>query len=100
MGVAPEQRDARHHHARRAESALESMLLPESFLNGMQLAALLQSFDGTDVAAVRLYGEDRARLHRIAVDDDGAGTAVRRVAADVRARQTEVIAQQVDQQIG
>src|SRR5262245_8985874 len=44
--VATEQRDARHHHARRAVPALQSVLLPESFLNRVQLAALFEPFHG------------------------------------------------------
>src|SRR5215510_4645542 len=42
-GVAPEQRHARHHHARRAVPALQPVLLPEALLNRMQLAVLFQA---------------------------------------------------------
>src|SRR5262249_43462532 len=40
--VASEQRDAGHHHPRRAVAALQAVLLPEPFLDRMQRAALLE----------------------------------------------------------
>ena len=46
-----------------------------------------QALDGGDGAAARLRGEDRALLHRDAVQIDGAGAALTRVATDVRARE-------------
>ena len=52
----------------------------------------------SDLAAVGLDGEHRAGLHRLAVEQDGAGAAVGGVAADVGAGQAQVLAQEVDQQ--
>ena len=48
--------------------------------------------------AVGLHGEHRARLDRPAVQQDGAGAAVGRVAADVRAGEPQHLADQVDEQ--
>ena len=48
-----------------------------------------QPLDRGDRAPVRLDGQDGARLHRLAIDDHGAGAAMRRVAPDVRARQPQ-----------
>src|SRR5437899_580387 len=89
---------AGQHHPRRAEATLQAVLLHEAFLDGMELAVLLQPFDGGDVAAVGLHGQHRARLHGHAVEEDGAGAAVRGVAADVGAGEPEALAQQVDEQ--
>ncbi len=50
------------------------------------------------VAAVGLHREDGAGLHRPAVQEDGAGAAVRRVAADVGAGEPQVLADEVDEQ--
>src|SRR5262249_36144857 len=94
--VASQEGDARHHHPRRAVAALQAVLLPEAFLDRMELAAFFQSLDRADGAAVGLYRQHGARLDRFAVDDHRAGAAVRGVAADVRAGQTQLIAQQVD----
>src|SRR5882724_2613094 len=94
--VALQQRARGHQHARRAESALQTVLLGEALLHRMELAALLQALDRGDLGAVGLDGEHRARLHRIAVEDHGARAAVRRVAADVRARHPEHFADEVD----
>src|SRR5689334_12817979 len=61
--VRSEERARGHEHARRAEAALQAVLLGEALLDGVQLAALLQAFDRGDLRAVGLHREDRARLH-------------------------------------
>src|SRR4026207_291814 len=70
--VALEKRAAGHQHARRAEAALQRVLLGKAFLDRMELAALLQPLDGGDAAAVGLHREQSARLHRLAVELHGA----------------------------
>ena len=92
------QRAARHHHAGRAVAALQAVLLVEALLDRIELAVLLEPLDGHDLAAVGLHGEDRAGLDRDAVEQDRAGAAVRRVAADVRAGQPQVLAQEMDEE--
>src|SRR5256885_4841045 len=52
--VARQQGAAGHHHPRRAEAALQAVLLPEALLDGMELAVLLQAFHGGDLRAVGL----------------------------------------------
>src|SRR6267142_567386 len=96
--VARQQRAAGHHHPRRAVPALQPVLVPERFLDGVELAVLLQALHGADLRAVRLDREHRARLHRLDVEQHGAGAAVRGVAADVRPGQAQVLAQEVDEQ--
>jgi hypothetical protein len=46
----------------------------------------------------RLDREHVAGLHRLAVDEHGAGAALRRVAADVGAREAQSVAQEIDEQ--
>ena len=98
IGVLPEQPGRLHDHARRAEAALEAVLVPEGLLEWMEVRAPRHPLDGLDAAPVGLDREHRARLGALAVDVDRAGAAVARVAADVRAGQPEVVAQQVDEQ--
>ena len=64
----------------------------------MQLAVRREPLDGRDLGAVGLDREDRAGLRAAAVDEDGAGAALTGVAADVRAGQTQVFAEEVDQE--
>src|ERR1700740_66519 len=45
MGVRLQQRITGHQHARRAVAALQAVLLPEAFLDGMELAVLLEPLD-------------------------------------------------------
>src|SRR5262249_52324008 len=87
-----------HQHAGRAEAALQAVLLPEALLQRVERAALCQTLDGLDGAAVGLDGEDGAALHGATVEADGAGAAARRVATDVRTGQPEVLADEVDEQ--
>jgi hypothetical protein len=77
---------------------LQPVLLLERLLDRVQLAALLEPLDGHHLAPVRLHGEDGARLHRLAVEEHGAGAAVGRVAADVRAGEAQVLANEMDEQ--
>src|ERR1700735_1333689 len=97
-GVAVEQVLGRHHHARRAEPALEAVLLPEPLLERVQLAGRGQALDGGDGTPADLHGQHRAGLDGPAVDQHRAGPAVGRVAAAVRAGQAGAPADQVGQQ--
>src|SRR5262249_18073641 len=74
-------------------------MLVECLLQRRQLAVLGQPFDGLDARAVRLDGEEHAALQEHTVDDHRARAAVARVAADVAARQVEVVAQEVDEEL-
>src|ERR671925_612842 len=92
VAVRAEELDAAHDHARRAEAALERVVLPEGLLERMELAALREALDRRDLAAVGLDGEHGARLHRVPVEVDRAGAAEGRVAADLRPGKPEVVA--------
>src|SRR5919197_53416 len=98
VAVRAEELDAGHDHPRRAEAALERVALPERLLERMELAAPRQALDGRDLAAVGLDCEHGARLHCAPVEMDRAGAADRRVAADLRPSEPEVVAEEVDEQ--
>ena len=98
MRILLEQRDGTHHHSRGAEAALEPMFFDEAFLDRMELAIRLKAFDRPHLSAVRLDREDRAGFHRLAVEEDRARSAVRRVAANVRSGQAEVLSEEMDKQ--
>src|SRR5919109_78452 len=98
VAVRAEQLDAGHDHARRAEPALKRVALPERLLEWMQFAVVRQALDRGYVAAVGLDREHGARLHRVSIEMDRAGAAHRRVAADLRAREVELVADEVDEQ--
>ena len=73
-------------------------MLDERPLHGMQLSVGREPLDRRHLTALRLQREQRAALDRAAVDENGAGAALARVAADVRARQPQAVAQRVDEQ--
>jgi hypothetical protein len=54
--------------------------------------------DGANVGAVRLHREHRAGFHRLVIEVDGTGAAMRRFAAYVRSGETEMLAQKVNEQ--
>src|SRR5207248_2520953 len=75
VGVLVEERLGGQHHARRAEPALQTVLLPEALLQRMKLAGGGQALDGADLVPVDLDGQHGAGLHRAPVDQHGAGAA-------------------------
>jgi hypothetical protein len=93
------QADHRHHEARRAEPALETVAFVESLLDGVQRCSLgSETFDCHQVVALGLNGEHQARADRRAVEQDGAAAAHTVLAPYVRAGQAEVVAKVVRQQ--
>ena len=91
--------DRAHHHARRAEAALQRVMLAEHLLHRVQRAVGRgEALDRGDAAAVGLQRQHGAGLHRDAVDMHDAGAALAGVAADMGAGQPQLLAQQFDQQ--
>ena len=91
---------ARHDHPRRAEAALQGVVLMESRLNRMQRAAGgREPFDRRDRRTVRHHCENRAGFDRLSVDIDGAGAALRGVATDMGSGETEIVPQQMNQKL-
>src|SRR3954447_20509995 len=87
-----------HDHPRRAEPALEPVLVPERLLQRVEGAPGRHPFDRLDLTAVGLDREHGAALGALAVDLDRACAAVAGVATDVCPGQAEVVAQEVDEQ--
>src|SRR5918993_698584 len=98
VGVAVEQRPADQHHRRRAEPALQAVALPEALLDGVELAVARQALDGGDRPAVGLHREQRAGLHRRAVEQHRAHPAARGVAPDMGAGEAQVGPDEVGQE--
>src|ERR1051325_2885293 len=65
--IAIENLFRRDDHPRRAEPALQTMLVPERLLYFVQLPTHGQPFDGEHVRSVGLHGEHRAALYGFAV---------------------------------
>src|SRR5215831_7006108 len=100
LRFTPEQFQRAHDHSRGAEPALQGVMLAEGGLQRMLgITRLAQALDRVDRRSVRLNGQDRARLHGAAVEVHGARAALGRVAADMRARDAEVIPQEVHKQL-
>src|SRR5690606_37388963 len=96
--VALEQVGRGHDHAGRAVAALQAVLLPEAFLDRVQLAVLGHALDRRDLSTISLDRQDGARLDRLAVQMDRAGAALAGVAANVRAGKPKVLAQEMNEQ--
>src|SRR5262245_56196325 len=60
MRILLEQIAGRHDHSRRAEAALQAVVLPEGLLQGVELSVFREALDGRDVRSVGLDREDRA----------------------------------------
>ena len=75
-------------------SALRSL---ERLLQVGDLARVRQALDGLDLGAVACAGEHQAAAHDRAVDPHRAGAADAVLAADVRAGEPQVLAQEIDE---
>ena len=98
IGIAVNDLGGRNDHSRCAVTALQSVALPESFLHRVKLAVFHESLDGRDLGAVCLNGQHGARLNCLAVEQNGASSAQRRLASDMSAGQTKHISQVMDKQ--
>ncbi len=98
-GLSCSNRTGAGDHAGRAEPALKPVVLAKGLLQRMEAAVGPgNSLDGHDFRVVRLGHEHGAGLDRLAVEINGAGPAVAGVAADMRAGQRKLLAQQMDEQ--
>src|SRR5262249_14990860 len=85
-----------HHHTRGAVAALKGMVLPKGRLHGMEWRARRgKALDGGNSRPLALQCEHCARLHRQTVYMHDAGTALRRVAADMRASETQMLSEKL-----
>src|SRR5690606_31863783 len=97
--VVLEQRRRAHHHPRRAVAALEAVMILERLLDHAERSVGIgHSLDRAHLRPFAVEREDRAGLHRLAIEMHRAGAALRRVAADMRAGKAEPVAQELDQE--
>src|SRR5437667_458224 len=98
LRVAGEEIGGSHDHPGGAEPALETVLLPEGLLERVQRTLRgLHPLDRGHGCAVGLDGQHRAALDRPAIEVDRAGSALARVAADVRAGQLQILTKELDE---
>ena len=97
VGLALEHAGRQHQKARRAEAALQSVVLDERLLQRVQLVAVRQALDGADLASLGLHREHQARAHRFAVDQHRAGAADAVLAADMGPGLAAIVADGIDQ---
>ena len=91
-----EQGDGGADLARGAVAALEAVVLEEGGLDGVEVVAVREAFDGGDFGSVGRDGEGEAGVDAAAVDEDSAGSALAVVAALLAAGECEVFAQSVE----
>ncbi len=96
--IASQQVHGAEYHAWRAESALESVLLPESFLHRVQSSVPGDSFDRCNGTAVGLGREHGTGFHCPAVENHRACAALARVTTDVSSCESERFAQIMDEE--
>ena len=82
-----------------AEAALQRMVATEGRLQDREpVRRGRQSLDGANIATLGLHRERQAGARRHAVDGDRAGAADPVLAADMRARRADLMAQRVGEQ--
>ena len=97
VGFVSEEGVGSRQHSRRAETALQRVVLPKRCLQGRQARRWAQAFDRDDRTAGCLYRKHQAGSDCCAIDDDGAGATYAMLAADMRTGQREVMSQTVGQ---
>src|SRR6056297_3272802 len=97
VGVVPVHGLGGHDHAGDAETALDPATFQEAVLNGAELTAGGEPLHGLDVRAPRLGREVEAGVYRVSIDDDSTGAAFADAAAELRALELEVVAQEIEQ---
>src|ERR1700722_11956667 len=84
-------------HAGGADAALGTAFREEALLDGVQLFADGQAFDGGDPRAFGLQDGDEAGVDEVAVHQDGAGAALAFAAALLCSSEMEVFAEDVEE---
>ncbi len=79
-----------HDHARRAISALVSVVFQEGLLERMEIAVAFKSLDGQNSLAVHRGNGRRTGTNGVVVDDDRARTAESFATSELRAGHAEI----------
>jgi hypothetical protein len=80
---------------RRAEAALQRMVLSERRLQCAQRVTSCEPFDGNDIRLIRLHGKHQAGPYRRPIHDNGARATDPVLAADMCACQFKLMAQTI-----
>ena len=86
-------------HAGCAEAALQRIAPPERVLQIGDDAGIRNAFDGLYVGAVALHRQHQAAAHHRVIEQHRAGAAYALFAADMRAGEPEIVAQEIDQRL-
>src|SRR3954453_1438478 len=86
-----------HQHPRRADSTLRTACLSEGLLQRMQIAVLRQLLNGADLGARHLHHRNKAAIHKLIIDQHGAGTTFALTATLLSPGQLKVITQNIEQ---
>src|SRR5579864_256547 len=97
--VAFEQRLRGQQDARRAVAALCRAQLGEGLLEGVQLGPVGHALDRGHGAPFQLHRQEQAAELGLAVDQDGAGSALAQLASVLGARELHVLAQHLEQRL-
>src|SRR6185369_7619706 len=92
-----EERRGLHDHAVDAVAALRRLLLDERLLHQRGLLRRPQPLQRDHLPRAQLRDRQHARAYGLAVDQHGAGAALRQAAPELRAVQSEVVAQDVEE---
>ncbi len=92
-----EHTDGKHQKARRAEPALKPVVIHEGLLHWMQLVAIGQALNRSDLFTVRLHSEHQAGTHRLTIDNHGARAADAVLTTDVGASLAAIFADCIGQ---
>lgn len=84
-------------HSGGAETALDGSIVEEGLLEGRESVFRGDSFNGGDLAAFTLAGQNQAGVDRPSVKDDGAGTAFTDPAAFFGTGEMEVLPEEIEE---
>ena len=96
--MTPNHIRCRHDHARRAKPALKPVVLIKGHLNGMKISPVGHPLNRAYIRPIRLGGEHRASLHRLAIHMHNTRPALRRITPNMRPRKVQIFPQKINQQ--
>ena len=70
-------------------------MLDKRLLDRIEFAVLCQTFDGRDFTAIRLSGEMKTGFYDFSVEQHGARPAFADDAADIGARETDILSKKM-----
>src|SRR5579872_1650482 len=83
VGIVFQQIIGGHNHAWGAETALQAMLLPESFLDRVEASFWCKPFNCGDFRAISLNSQNGTGFDRCTIKENGTGPTLRGIATNV-----------------